>query len=118
MLKKLLTTYFSLYLALSLVTSQANSNTQSTNQLTTKTYLQNQHQTQLINSSYHRQIYLQQKLQAKTIQITTDLLNLVSDKDLDIKQVKNDSSGLLTKTITDKDHNKPTKIVAHLDALG
>jgi filamentous hemagglutinin len=56
------------------------------------------------------------KVKANTIKITTDLLNLVSDKDLDFKQVKTDSSGLLTKTITDKGHNKQTKIVAQLDA--
>ncbi|SMN17380.1 probable hemagglutinin [uncultured Candidatus Thioglobus sp.] len=42
------------------------------------------------------------KIQAKTIQITTDLLSLISGKDLDYLKEESDSSGLLTRTITDK----------------
>ncbi|BAS68022.1 colicin E3/pyocin S6 family cytotoxin [Bathymodiolus septemdierum thioautotrophic gill symbiont] len=56
------------------------------------------------------------KLQADTIKITTELLNLVSDKDLDFKQIQTESSGFLTKTITDKGHNKQTKVVAEINA--
>jgi filamentous hemagglutinin len=55
-------------------------------------------------------------LQAQTIQITTELLSLVTDQDLDFKQVKSDSSGFLTKTITDKGHKIQTKSVAALIA--
>ncbi|WP_369178697.1 DUF637 domain-containing protein [Candidatus Thiodubiliella endoseptemdiera] len=56
------------------------------------------------------------KLKADTIKITTDLLNLVSDKDLDFKQIQTESSGFLTKTITDKGHNKQTKVIAVIKA--
>ncbi|SMN17377.1 Hemagglutinin/hemolysin-related protein [uncultured Candidatus Thioglobus sp.] len=111
MLKKLLTLYFSLYLALSPIFAQANSNSQKTNSqgskltITNKLTIQNQ-QTQIIAS----------KVKAKTIEIQTQLLKLISQKDLDYLKETSDSSGFLTRTITDKGHQQETIVDAIIQA--
>ncbi len=75
----------------------------------TTTNIQSTLQAKNINISNKATQISASKLKAQTIQITTDLLNLISDKDLDFKQIQTESSGFLTKTITDKGHNKQTK---------
>ncbi|SHN92216.1 hypothetical protein BHECKSOX_370, partial [Bathymodiolus heckerae thiotrophic gill symbiont] len=83
--------------------SESTVNSQKTNSqgskltITNKLTIQNQ-QTQIIAS----------KVKAKTIEIQTQLLKLISQKDLDYLKETSDSSGFLTRTITDKGHQQET----------
>ena len=81
----------------STVNSQKTTSQGSELEIANKLTIQNQ-QTQIIAS----------KVKAKTIQITTDLLSLISAKDLDYLKETSDSSGFLTRTITDKGHQQET----------
>ena len=75
----------------------------------------NQTQIQNINN----QFVFNSKVKAKAIEIESGVLKLISQKDLDYLQKTSDSSGLITRSITDKGYQKETvqKAIIYAESL-
>ena len=71
---------------------------------------------QLQTQNLNNQLYLQKQIKAKTLEIQTELLKLISAKDIDFKQIQSNSSGFLTTTAKDKGQQKEKIIAAQIQA--
>ena len=71
---------------------------------------------QLPISNLNAQFYYQSQIKVKALEIETQLLQLISEKDLDFLQEQSDSSGLLTREIKDKGHQRETIQAALIQA--
>jgi hypothetical protein len=67
-------------------------------------------------SQTNNQFVIASTVKAKTIEIETQLLELISQKDLDYLKETSDSSGLMTRTITDKGYQQEQIIQASIQA--